>query len=407
MGMNHALDKDMESDLAKPFVRLRALSTSLGSDMLSMKNCSLFTLILFFSVQIFAQQNVELTWHNAADLGVSGRGWPTSETRTPFDRLPRKAQKPVSKEIWERSINSAGLYVTFTTDAGRIDVRWRLRHPSIFTPVLSATSVAGMDLYVREGGDWMWAAVKPPNMSRPAGSRVGTPHETETTFVQNLPKKEREFRLYLPLYNGVDRVEIGITKGAEIKAVPAPAGKPIVIYGSSIIQGYGASRPGMNVGSILGRKLNREVVNLGFSGLCKMEPALADLLAELDPALFVIDCLPNMAAEEITERTVNLVKKIRAARPNTPILMVEHPNYAHTSWDVEVRESIKAKNARFLQEFNKLQKDGVKGLHYFKGDHSFGDGEGTLDGVHPTDLGYTYYANALEPAIRPLIDSKQ
>lgn len=371
-----------------------------------MKNCSLFTLILFFSVQIFAQQNVELTWHNAADLGVRGKGWPDAETKTPFDRLPQKGQRSVSKELWGRAINSAGLYIDFSTESSRIDVRWRLRHPSILTPVLSATSVAGMDLYVSEGGVWRWAAVKPPNMSRPQGSRAGTPHETEINFVQNLPKKERQFRLYLPLYNGVDRVEIGVVKGSEITAIPAPAGKPIVIYGSSIIQGYGASRPGMNVGSILGRKLNKEFVNLGFSGLCKMEDPLAGLIAELDPALFVIDCLPNMQPNEITERTANLVKKIRAARPNTPILMVEHPNYAHASWDANARESIKAKNARFLAEFNKLRNDGVKGLYYFKGDHSFGDGEGTLDGVHPTDLGYTYYANALEPAIRPLLEGK-
>lgn len=372
-----------------------------------MKNYLVWIFISLLSIRAFSQQPVELTWNDAADLGVGGKGWPSSETKTPFDRLPAKAQKPVSKELWERSINSAGLYVTFSTDASRIDVRWRLRHPSILTPVLSATSVAGMDLYVREGGRWTWAAVKPPNMSRPAGSPAGTPHVTEATFVQNLPKKEREFRLYLPLYNGVDRVEIGITKGSEIKAAPIPASRPIVIYGSSIIQGFGASRAGMNLGSILGRNLNREVINLGFSGLCKMEPAIADLLAELDPALFVIDCLPNMTADEITQRTVGFVKKIRKARSDTPILMVEHPNYAHTSWDVEARESIKTKNARFLQEFNKLQKDRVKGLHYFKGDHSFGDGDGTLDGVHPTDLGYTNYADALESAIRPLLtDSK-
>ena len=203
MGMNHALDKDMESDLAKPFVRLRALSTSLGSDMLSMKNCSLFTLILFFSVQIFAQQNVELTWHNAADLGVRGKGWPDAETKTPFDRLPQKGQRSVSKELWSRAINSAGLYIDFSTESNRIDVRWRLRHPSILTPVLSATSVAGMDLYVREGGVWRWAAVKPPNMSRPQGSRAGTPHETEINFVQNLPKKQRGSD-YTCRYNGVD-----------------------------------------------------------------------------------------------------------------------------------------------------------------------------------------------------------
>lgn len=361
-------------------------------------------MILALSVQVPAQDDVKLEWHKADELGIGGKGWADSETRTPFDRLPKKAQKPVSKELWARAINSAGLYVDFSTDSGRIDIRWNLRHPSIKTPVLSATSVAGLDLYVREGGNWVWAAVKPPNMSRPAGSRPGTPHETETNFIRNLPQRQRDYRLYLPLYNGIDRLEIGIIEGSSITASPAPAGKPVVIYGSSIIQGYGASRAGMNLGSQLGRKLDRKVVNLGFSGLCKMETELAELLGEIDAAVFVIDCLPNMQPEEITERTVRFVNKIRSKRPNTPILMVEHPNYAHTSWDTEARETIKDKNARFLREFEKLRKGGTKGLHYFKGDDSYGDGEGTMDGVHPNDLGYHHYANRLEPVIRELID---
>ena len=49
-------------------------------------------------------------------------------------------------------------------------------------------------------------------------------------------------------------------------------------------------------------------------------------------------------------------------------------------------------------------KDGVKGLHYLKGDGLLGaDGEDTVDGSHPTDLGFLRQADAMLPALTPLL----
>lgn len=370
-----------------------------------MKKFLCLAFVVFFSINAYSQERIEMSWFNAAQIGIEGKGWPDSATKTPFDRLPAKAETMVNKEVWQRGGNSAGLHVTFTTDASLIAVRWRMRNPSIYTPSLSSLSVAGMDMYMREADKWVWAAAKPPNAIRPPGHVGSYFPDTTTTFVRNLSKDLRDFRIYFPLYNGVDLVEIGIPTGSRL-GKPKPDGKkPIVIYGSSIIQGSAASRPGMTLVSQLNRRLGREIVNLGFAGLCKMEPEMAQLLAELDPELYVIDCLPNMSATEITERTFDFIKTIKAARPDTPVLVVENPNYAQELWNPGTRNAIRTKNARLLKEFNRLEQDGIKNLHYFKGGNSYGeDGEATFDGVHPTDLGFTYYANALEPAIRSLLD---
>ena len=48
------------------------------------------------------------------------------------------------------------------------------------------------------------------------------------------------------------------------------------------MHGACASRPGMSISSILGRRLNRPVVNLGFSGNGKMEIPVADLIGSLN-----------------------------------------------------------------------------------------------------------------------------
>lgn len=340
-----------------------------------------------------AQEKIEVTWYDAVELGIEGKGFP--DTKTPYDRLPEKAEKLVPEGVWKRSLNSAGMSVSFATDANMIIVRWTLRNPSITSPYLSSMSVAGLDLYVRSGNKWMWAATKPP---------VKFP-ETTQTFLRGITRELREYKLYLPSYNGVEKVEIAVPKAAKfgIYADKSPT-KPIVFYGSSIVQGSASSRPGMTYVAQLGRRLVVPTINLGFSGLCKMEPAMADFIAELDPSVFVIDCLPNMQVAEIRERTRPLVKKLRQARPDTPIVLVENPMYSQGLWNAAVSRSVAAKNQVFAAEFAKLEKEGVKNLHFVNGEKLFGiEGSSTVDGVHPTDLGFTLFADALEPILRDLL----
>src|SRR6185436_14505138 len=145
-------------------------------------------------------------------------------------------------------------------------------------------------------------------------------------------------------------VELGLPKGAKLAkgdAYPTARRKPIVFYGTSITQGGCASRPGMVHTAILGRRLDRPVINLGFSGNGRMEPEMARLLAELDPAVYVIECLPNMSAKEVEERTEPLVRSIRTARPKTPILLAEDPTYCHAFLLPNVRKVSSERRAEF------------------------------------------------------------
>jgi hypothetical protein len=349
--------------------------------------------ILLFSISLSAQERLLLTWYDATVLGIQGKGW--TDTKTPFDRLPVKAEKLVPEGVWARSLNSAGLHVSFATNSPIIVVRWRLRNPSISSPYLSSMSVAGLDLYVRQGDKWFWAATKPPK-SYP---------ETTETFLRNLSPELREYLLYLPIYNGVEKVEIGVAEVSKFgKAIESTTEKPIVIYGTSIVQGSAASRPGMTYVSQLARRLNRPVINLGFSGLCHMEHALAELLAELDPAMYVVDCLPNMLPKEIKERTVPLVKTIREKHPDTPIVLIENLAYPQGRWNPGVEKSVELKNKILSDEYAKLRRESIPNIYYIKNDGLLSnEGNATVDGVHPTDLGFWQMTNTLEPILRAIL----
>ena len=110
-----------------------------------------------------------------------------------------------------------------------------------------------------------------------------------TKLAVGLRQELREYCLYMPLYNGVEFLEIGVSEQAMFTPIPPRSLKPLVFYGTSICQGGCASRPGMAWPSIVGRKLDRPIVNLGFSANGTMETSVGQLLAELDATAYVID----------------------------------------------------------------------------------------------------------------------
>lgn len=156
--------------------------------------------------------------------------------------------------------------------------------------------------------------------------------------------------------------------------------------------------------AIIGRWLDCPTINLGFSGNGKMDPPITDLLCELDVAAYVIDCLPNMSADLVTERTAPLVRKLREARPDTPIVLVENIEYQAAAVLPGTHRSYTSKNEALRAVYEKLVADGVKGLTYIEGTPLFGDdGEATVDGTHATDLGFLRQAEGMLPVLRKLL----
>lgn len=334
-------------------------------------------------------------WYDVQLLDVEGRAW--KETKTPFDRLPAKAEGVVRDAVWGLSRHSAGMCVRFESDAPAIHARWTLTSSRLDMPHMPATGVSGLDLYVKaDDGRWRWLA-----NGRPSAQ------SNTAALVSNLPAGTRSYLLYLPLYNGVQSVEIGVPKGSTLaKAAPREAGrdKPILFYGTSITQGGCASRPGMVHTAIVGRWLNYPVMNFGFSGNGRMELEMADLFAELDPAVYVLDCLPNMQAAEVAERVEPFVKRLRQSRPETPILLVEDRSYTNAYILEGPRKRSEESRAALRKAYENLKAAGVKGLYYLEGERLLADdSEGTVDGSHPTDLGFVQHAEAFVEVLAPIL----
>jgi lysophospholipase L1-like esterase len=159
--------------------------------------------------------------------------------------------------------------------------------------------------------------------------------------------------------------------------------------------------------AILGRRFEVPVINLGFSGNGTLDPSIGELLAELDAAVYVLDCLPNLQPQQTAERTEPFVKALRKAHPDTPIVMVEDRNYTNGAWEPARAKRNEASHAAFRKAYDALTAAGVKGLHYLPAAKLLGDdGEGTVDGSHPTDLGFMRQADAFAEVLGPILKGK-
>lgn len=346
----------------------------------------------------FAVKDVSgaVLWYDAARLTIEGKGW--TDTDRFYDRLPARAKGLVPDPVWSLSRHSPGLCVRFVTDSPTISARWKVLKQELAMPHMPATGVSGLDLYVNDDGVWRWIA-----NGRPQGQN------SEAQLAGEIPEGSHEYLIYLPLYNGTESIEIGIDPAATIATAPErPLGKdkPILFYGTSITHGGCASRPGMAYPAILGRRLGYPAINLGFSGNGKMEPELGDLIAEVEVAAYVLDCLPNMTPELVAERIEPFVKALRSARPGIPIVLVENIVYQAAAFLPAYKNKYAEKNTALRAAHQRLLGEGIERLYFVPCDTLLGsDGEATVDGVHPTDLGFLRIADALAPVLQKALQS--
>jgi hypothetical protein len=359
------------------------------------------TILLINPLGIKAQKvnpEAKIKWINAKDLCIEGKGWPV--TNQFYDRLPSNAKGVVRTAVWELSENSAGMCIRFLTDATALSARWTLRKRKIAMTNMPASGVSGLDLYVRSENKWKWLGAARPDDTITNTKRLTT----------GLSTAMRECMVYLPLYNGVQELEIGIPEGAICTLPPnRPIGmKPIVFYGTSIVQGSAASRPGMTYPAMLCRRLDQTMINLGFSGNAICEPEVADLLAELDPAVYVLDPLPNMGMEMITQSMPKLIEKIRKAHPKTPIVLIEHIDLGDAPVNPSRRPGYLASNRELRKIYEQRKKDGDRKIYYVRGEKLLGtDGQGTVDRVHPSDLGFMRMTAVIEPILKRALNASK
>lgn len=362
-----------------------------------------------FYVLIILFQLTSLRAQTFRDAGpLEGQFW-SSEVEKDFDRLPLRAKDNVTSSVWNLSKQAAGLMTRFRTNASEIIIRYQVSDKEYGMNHMPATGKSGVDLYaISSDGEEKWCAAK-----RRFGDTIEYrfPDLDPNDAYHNMG---REYRLYLPLYNTVEWLEIGTAEEAYFEKLPIRPEKPIVVYGTSIAQGACASRPGMAWTAQLGRKMDRPLINLGFSGNGLLAPAILDLMTEINAKVYILDCLPNLLkgrwnrievedSMAFQQHIMDAVKILRDKQPDIPILLVEHAGYTEEGLSSKRKNDYAPLNQIQKNAYYELKKKGYQGIFYLTKEEIGLSLDAMVDGVHPTDLGMRQYADAYEAKLRLIL----
>lgn len=353
---------------------------------------SILFVFCVLSLKSYAQDS--LMYVPAQDLIVLGKAKQTPEM---FQRIAREESKAMPLAIQRLALNSAGISVIFETNSSIIAAKWKLaeeKYLANMTPIAHS----GLDLYCFKNNKWQYVGV-----GKPAKGVL----DQDQVIVRRMDTTLKKYMLYLPLYNSVSALEIGVDRNSVIK-IPQQKGidqnKRIVIYGSSIVQGASASRPGMAYPAIIQRKIGVDVINLGFSGSAKMEMELAKYLATVPADCYVLDCIPNQTSEQINERALPFIKYLRAQRPKTPIVLVESVIRETGYFDQQVGRNVNKQNESIRRVYQRLKNEKYTNIYYLEANLLTGsDHEAMIDGTHLTDLGFSRIAEAVMKALKNVL----
>jgi len=361
-----------------------------------MKKYLILLLTVVFIKPAFSQQQTK--WYEPQFV----EGVCVLDSSNIFHRLPISMKDSVRKPVWDLSENTAGEFIHFKTSATEITVRYTLGGNNFSMNHMPSTGVSGLDLFAMDvNGNWNWA---------PGKYHFGDTcsYNFRNLFLVKNQTKVSDFYLYLPLYNSVKWLSIGVSEKDSFAFTEKRKEQPIVAYGTSILQGAVASRPGLAWTNILERNLGRTVVNLGFSGNGRFEKAIFDLMAKVDAKLYILDCMPNLTGgysdDEIKSRVVYGVNKLRERNKDVPLLFVEHAiGYAAYFMDTARLHEYHHSSLVIGKIFRDLQKSGISNI-YLLTDKEIGfDINSTTEGLHPNDIGMMKYAVAYEQKIREIL----
>ncbi len=298
-------------------------------------------------------------------------------------------------------MHTAGGRIRFKTDSDYIAL-WVKQKNYYDMAHITAIGRSGFDMYVRENEEYRYAASFPPNSDSCSYNAEEIREKGHYVSVRTFSsKKMRDITLNMPLYNGIDEMYIILNDNANVEKAPDyKYTVPIVFYGSSITQGGCASRPGMCYTNIISRHLDADIINLGFSGSAKGEDSMAHYIANLDMSVFVYDYDHNAPdAEHLKSTHERFFKIIREKHPKLPVIMVSRPKKYLSD------EEIRRKHIIF-DTYKKAFDSGDRNVYFVDGSEMFGvfgGEEFTVDGAHPTDLGFFRMAEVIGSKIKEVI----
>lgn len=336
-------------------------------------------------------KNVEYTFTEASDLTLTGKLF--EDTPNPYHRVDTVRFKGFTKGENSQVRCSAGLAVLFKTNSSTISVQTNYGYWNEGTSTMPI-ALNGYDLYIKKDGKWTYAR---------AATLKKADRDNNLVLIKDMNREEKECMLYLPMYSEEYSVKIGVEKGSAIEPLESEFRHRIAIFGSSFTQGISISRSGMSYPMQFMRNTGLQILSLGCSGNCKMQPYFADVLAAADVDAIIFDAFSNPSAEMIEQRLFPFIERIQAAHPDIPLIFQQTIYRESRNFSV-VSESYERKKQEMAE---KLMAEAVvkyKNVYFVQTNATDEASHDTsVDATHPSDWGYMLWEKSIEKPILKIL----
>ena len=179
--------------------------------------------------------------------------------------------------------------------------------------------------------------------------------------------------------------------------------KPLCFYGGSIMHGS-SSRPGLSYPALIGRLLNADVWNFGYSGVGKGEPFFAREMARRDAACYILGYGENNKEPELMRQThYPFLQILKEIKPDTPAILLAPTRRAFEVWNRKQRAKVDEFAAITRESYERGLAAGMRELYYIDTFFPVEAGDLTLDKTHLSDAGAFYAAEKLAPQIAAIL----
>lgn len=351
----------------------------------------IFSLAIIFALVSSIAASSQVKYIDAHQLNIVGKALPTPH---PYHRIDTVEYKGFTIEENIQARCSAGLAVVFETNSTQIDILAEYGQYVYNGAGTSRIAAEGFDLYIRKDGKWLYASSLAP---KERGDKL--------TLISDMDSTSKECLLYLPNYSEILSLQIGVDQQAFINPLENPFRHKVVIFGSSFTHGVGNSRSGMSYPLQISRNTGIGFYNIACAGNCRLQPYFADYMADIsDAEAFVFDAFSNLDGQMIRQTVIPFIEILRAAHPNVPLIFVQTIYREHRNFnkDLDRREADKQAAAIEMMAIAQERFDNI----YFIDSEGFTgyDHASSVDGVHPSDVGYMRWAEALQPKLLEVFD---
>ncbi|MCF0176085.1 MAG: SGNH/GDSL hydrolase family protein [Bacteroidales bacterium] len=332
----------------------------------------------------------EITWTEGSDLTMVGKL--CTDTPNPYHRVDTVKYKGFTRGELDQVISSTGLALAFRTNSRYIAVKGEYGYKN-YGVNTNGIALRGYDLYVKKDGKWLWASA----------ACNGVDKEGDPLFVaREFDGTMKECLLYLPMYSELRSLQIGVISGSVIEKVDNPFRHRVGIFGSSFTHGISTSRAGMSYPVQFTRNTGIQMLSLGCSGNCRLQPYFADVLCNVDVDAFVFDSFSNPSIAQIEERLFPFIEKVQAAHPGIPLIF-QHTIYREGRNFNTQAEKSEQDRIDYVDSVMNIAVKKYDDVYFIKTNATSKSHETSVDGVHPGDYGYTLWAESIEKQILKIL----